>query len=53
MPHAAMIRAGYRPKTISVPVSRPDRIAASLLRHMTPEALARLAELKRRIAPGA
>lgn len=43
--HAAMIQAGYRPRTISVPVGDPERTAASLRRHMSGDALVRLAEL--------
>ncbi|MGW1034320.1 hypothetical protein ACWD4Z_19285 [Streptomyces antibioticus] len=27
--HAAMVQAGFRPKTVSVPVTRPDTIAAA------------------------
>ena len=44
-PHAAMIQAGFRPKTISVPVSKPERIAAYLRKHMPREAILRLVEL--------
>lgn len=43
--HAAMVQAGYRPKTISIPVSRPERVAAYLRKHMPREALVRLVEL--------
>lgn len=43
--HAAMVQAGFRPKTISVPVSRPDSVAAALRKHMTPEQLAQLRAL--------
>ena len=43
--HAAMVQAGYRPKTISVPVGRPERVAAYLRKHMPKDALARLIEL--------
>lgn len=41
----AMVKAGFRPKTISVPVGRPERVAAYLRKHMPREALARLVEL--------
>lgn len=44
-PHAAMIQAGFRQKTISVPVSKPERIAAYLRKHMPREAILRLVEL--------
>ncbi len=43
--HAAMVQAGFRPKTVSVPVGRPDVVAEALRRHMTPADLARLAQL--------
>lgn len=43
--HAAMVQAGFRPKTISVPVGRPESIAAALRRHLTPEDLAALVRL--------
>jgi hypothetical protein len=44
-PHAAMVEAGFRPKTISVPVSKPERVAAYLRKHMPRESLLRLVEL--------
>lgn len=43
--HAAMVQGGFRPKTISVPVNRPESLAAYLRKHMPREALLRLAEL--------
>lgn len=43
--HAAMVQAGFRPKTISVPVSRPESIAAALRKHLGPDDLARLVAL--------
>lgn len=43
--HAAMVQAGFRSRTISVPVGDPERTAASLRRHMSGDALVRLAEL--------
>lgn len=43
--HAAMVQAGFRPKTVSVPVSRPDSLAAALRRHLSPDDIARLIRL--------
>lgn len=43
--HAAMVQAGFRPKTLSVPTSRPDSIAAALRRHLSPDDIARLIKL--------
>lgn len=40
--HAAMVKAGFRTRTISVPVEHPDRVAAALRRHMTQEQLEEL-----------
>ena len=40
--HAAMVKAGLRTRTISVPVEHPDRVAAALRRHMTQEQLEEL-----------
>jgi hypothetical protein len=37
--HAAAVEAGFRRRTISVPVDRPERIAAALRRHLSPEDL--------------
>lgn len=47
--HAAMVKAGFRARTISVPVERPDRVAAALRRHMTQE---QLEELVRHLTGG-
>jgi hypothetical protein len=44
-PHAAMVKAGFRHRTFTVPADSPERIAATLRRQLTPEALAALAEL--------
>lgn len=44
-PHAAMVEAGFRPRTISVRVADPDSVARTLRRHMTADDRARLAEL--------
>jgi hypothetical protein len=43
--HAAMVQAGFREKTVSVPVGKPERVAAYLRKHMPREALSRLIEL--------
>lgn len=43
--HAAMVQAGFRPKTVSVPVSQPDSVAAALRRHLSPDDIARLIKL--------
>lgn len=39
-PHAAMVQAGYRPRTITVPVTRPETVARSLLKHMSADDIA-------------
>lgn len=44
-PHGAMVQAGFRRPVISVRTDDPERLAASLRRHLDPTALARLAEL--------
>ncbi|MFB1042358.1 hypothetical protein [Streptomyces chrestomyceticus] len=41
----ALIEAGLRERTVSVPVSRPDKAADVLRRHFTPAQLADLAQL--------
>jgi hypothetical protein len=43
--HAAMVEAGFRPRTVSVPIGRPDTVAKTLRKHMTAADLARLAAL--------
>jgi hypothetical protein len=40
--HAAMVQAGLRPKTVSVPVTRPEAVARSLLRYMSADDIAKL-----------
>jgi hypothetical protein len=40
--HGAMVQAGYRPKTISVPVTRPEAVAKSLLKYMSADDIAKL-----------
>lgn len=44
-PHGAMVEAGFRPRTVSVPVVSPETIARSLKRHLNEDALWRLIEL--------
>lgn len=51
--HQAMVRAGFRPKTVSVPVSRPDSVAATLRKHMAPEDLRVLRDLLNEETPDA
>ena len=36
-PHAAMVQAGYRPRTVTVPIDDDQRLAAALRRHLDPE----------------
>ncbi len=43
--HQAMVSAGYRPKTVTVPPGRPESVARTLRKHMSPEDLARLVAL--------
>jgi hypothetical protein len=43
--HAAMVEAGFRKRTLSVPISDPEATGRALRRHLEPGALARLAEL--------
>jgi hypothetical protein len=40
--HAAMVKAGFRPKTVSMPVTRPEAVARSLLKHMSADDIALL-----------
>lgn len=40
--HGAMVLAGFRPKTITVPVTRPESVARSLRKYMTADDIARL-----------
>lgn len=44
-PHGAMVQAGFRPRTVSVPVVSPETIARSLKRHLDENDLWRLIEL--------
>jgi hypothetical protein len=43
--HAAMIEAGFRPKTVTVRVTDPESVARTLGKHMSPDDLAELARL--------
>ena len=43
--NAAMIRAGFRAKTVSVPLGKPESIANTLRRHMKPDQLRELRRL--------
>jgi hypothetical protein len=40
-----MIRAGFRAKTVSVPLGKPESIANTLRRHMKPDQLRELRRL--------
>lgn len=44
-PHAAMVTAGFRRRTITVPVDSPESIAATLRRQLDPEQLSTLVRL--------
>jgi hypothetical protein len=43
--HAAMVKAGFRPKAISVNVTRADSMAKALRKHVEPSVLAELVAL--------
>lgn len=43
--HAAMVSAGFRRRTVSVPIGQPDSVASTLRKHMSLEDIARLIEL--------
>jgi hypothetical protein len=43
--HRAAVEAGFRHRTITVPTDDPERLAATLRRHLKPDDLAFLAEL--------
>jgi hypothetical protein len=43
--HAAMVRAGFRPKSVTVRVEQPEAVAATLRKHMAPTDVAELARL--------
>jgi hypothetical protein len=40
--HGAMVKAGFRPKTVTVPVARPEAVARSLLKYMSADDIAKL-----------
>ena len=40
--HGAMVKAGFRPKTVTVPVTKPEAVAKSLLKYMSADDIARL-----------
>lgn len=40
--HGAMVQAGFRPKTVSVPVTKPDAVARALLKYMSADDIGRL-----------
>src|SRR6266496_2587115 len=44
-PNAAMVKAGFRPRTLTVPLGRPDSVAQTLIKHMEPEELIALVRL--------
>lgn len=43
--HAAMVRAGFRTRTVSVPLGKPESIANTLRRHLKPDQLRELRRL--------
>lgn len=43
--HAAMIAAGFRPRTATVPIDDPERLAATLRRRLDPTTLEQLLKL--------
>lgn len=43
--HAAMVKAGFRHRTVSVPVDQPEAVAKALRRNLSPEDLAAVAQL--------
>lgn len=49
--HRAMIEAGFRARTVSVPVSRPEAAARTLRRNLTNEELTELVKLLSDTAP--
>lgn len=51
--HAAMVQAGFRPKTVSVPVTKPEAVARSLMKYMSADDIATLiATLLGHASPG-
>ena len=43
--HAAMVKAGHRRRTVNVPIDEPERVAATLAKHLTPDQFAALRKL--------
>lgn len=43
--HAAMVQAGFRPKTFTVRADRPESVARTLRKHLTRDQLRELAEM--------
>jgi hypothetical protein len=43
--HAAMVQAGFRRRTVSVPVDRPDAVAKTLRKNLSPEDYAEVVRL--------
>lgn len=43
--HAAMVKAGFRPKTFTVRADRPESVARTLRKHLTRDQLRELAEM--------
>jgi len=43
--HAAMVKAGFRPRTVTVRIADPESVAKALHKHMTPDDLAALRDL--------
>lgn len=43
--HGAMVKAGFRPRTLTVPLGRPDSVAQTLIKHMEPSELVALVRL--------
>jgi len=44
-PHAAMVNAGFRRRTVSVPVDDPDKVAAFLVKHFDRDDIRKIADL--------
>ncbi len=44
-PHAAMVEAGFRRKTATVPVDDPDKVSAFLAKHFEPAEIRKIADL--------
>jgi hypothetical protein len=43
--HAAMVQAGFRHRTVSVPIDRPELVAKALRRNLDADGLAELVRL--------